>query len=196
VILRNACSNSSFVLSASTSRAISMKRFDCSGSSRGGLGLRGIGQYLKSGGFWRINPRRSFSECAKRIGASRTFIDSIVATKSSKELHKRSLSVLVTMCAKPMRRFGAASVWLQHEGKCTRSKTFQFVFILLSIPLFKASHFLFKRAYALQSRKLRLLCGEDLFLECYDRPLRMAASLMSFSPFAISSMALNALKPA
>jgi hypothetical protein len=38
----NALSNSSLEPSASTSRAISMKRFDCSGSSRGGLGLRGI----------------------------------------------------------------------------------------------------------------------------------------------------------
>src|SRR5205814_8588649 len=40
--LPNARSNSSLVASAPISRAISMKRFDCSGSSGASFGLRGI----------------------------------------------------------------------------------------------------------------------------------------------------------
>ena len=68
-----------------------------------------------------------------------------------------------------------------------------FVSILHSSACFKASHFFFRFAYAIQQRRLRLLCSEDLLLEVYDRPLRMAASLMSFKALAISNMVLKAL---
>lgn len=64
--LRNALIKSSSVPSASTSRARSMKRFDCSGSSGGGLGLRGMGLFHSSmkgsrncrGSLGKLRPRR------------------------------------------------------------------------------------------------------------------------------------------
>jgi hypothetical protein len=75
------------------------------------------------------------------------------------------------MCAYPMRRFGAASIWLQHVGERSRPQIFQLVFLLLSIPCFKISHFFFKLAYALNQIQLRRLCREDFFLKFYSYPV-------------------------
>jgi len=71
-----------------------------------------------------------------------------------------------------MRWFSTACLWFQYKSKCTRMDLLEFIFLLLSIPCFKASHFFFKRTYALQQRELlRLgrecirLGGEDYSLE-------------------------------
>ena len=68
-----------------------------------------------------------------------------------------------------MRRFSIGCLWLQGISKGIPSEVGQSIPLLLSFPLFKASHFFFKVVYALNQRRLRLLCGEDAFLKFYNR---------------------------
>jgi hypothetical protein len=81
----------------------------------------------------------------------------------------RILAVTVALCTKPMRWFAGLGTVLSHANESALPNVFQFVFLLLSIPSFKASHFFFKLAYSLNQLRLRDLCGEDLFLQFYDR---------------------------
>ncbi len=69
VSFRKALSNSSSVPSAPTSRAISMKRFGCSGSSGGGEGLRGMSCHSSMKG--RRNCRGSIGKLRRRRLRSR-----------------------------------------------------------------------------------------------------------------------------
>src|SRR2546430_498482 len=68
-----------------------------------------------------------------------------------------------------MRRFSACFVSLHGVSKRSTTVIGQLVPLLLSFPCFKASHFFFKLAYALNQRRLRRLCGEEFFLQFYDR---------------------------
>jgi hypothetical protein len=68
-----------------------------------------------------------------------------------------------------MHWFGALYLRLHGINNGPGSESLHFIFDTLGIPLFKASHFFFKLSYALNQRRLRLLCGEDLFLKFYDR---------------------------
>ena len=68
-----------------------------------------------------------------------------------------------------MRRFSICCLWLQRISKRIPSKIGQSIPLLLSFPIFKASHFCFKFVYALNQRRLRLLCGKDFFLKFYNR---------------------------
>ena len=70
-----------------------------------------------------------------------------------------------------MRWCGAARLWLQHISESIPSKGLQLIILLLSFPLFEASHLFFKGAYLLNQFKLRRLGGENLFLKLYDNPL-------------------------
>ena len=106
-------------------------------------------------------------------------------------------AVAIAVYTYPMRWFGAASVWLQHVGKRTPSQTFQFVTLFLSFPFFKISHFFFKRAYALNQRKIVPLVRKGFLLKVYDRPVasgRVVGYLAE--PSAISNMVLKVLRPA
>ncbi len=85
------------------------------------------------------------------------------------ELYYGYLLVSKTVWAYPMRGCGAASLWFQHIGERAPSDALHFIFLFLSLPFFEASHFCFKRSYTLNQRRLRLLCGEDFFLEFYNR---------------------------
>jgi hypothetical protein len=84
-------------------------------------------------------------------------------------LEDRFPSVLITLCAYQMRWLGSASLFLNRVGKACGVDFLQAIFFFLSVPFFKASHLFFKGAYALQQRRLRLLCGDDFFLKVYDR---------------------------
>ena len=86
-------------------------------------------------------------------------------------LQNRFLIVLIACCAKPMRFFGRLYFRLQRVHECPRNYFLKFISLLFSIPSFKASNFFFKKAYALQQRRLRNLCSEDFFLQFYDRPV-------------------------
>lgn len=83
-------------------------------------------------------------------------------------LQDRFLSILVACCAYQMRWLGAASVFFNRIGEILRVDFLKVIFFFLSLPFFKASHLFFKIAYALNQRRLRLLCGEDFFLKFYD----------------------------
>jgi hypothetical protein len=86
-------------------------------------------------------------------------------------MQDRALPMLVAFCTNEMRRFGRAHARLQFIEKNARWQFLQFVALLCTFPCFKASHFFFKLAYALNQRRLRLLCGENFFLKFYDRPV-------------------------
>src|SRR5260221_158609 len=79
------------------------------------------------------------------------------------------LVITVAFCTYPMQRLGAASTWFQHKRVNSKSKMMQIVFLFLSFPCFKISHFFFMIAYTINQRRLRLLCGENFFLKFYDR---------------------------
>ena len=93
----------------------------------------------------------------------RAYVDEISSTSAAAWLEKRLLAVRVALWAKPMRWFGAACVWLQHVSHGPFPDAFKFVFLLLSTPCFEASQFCFKRAYAIQLRRLRLAGLNGLF---------------------------------
>ncbi len=104
------------------------------------------------------------------IRAGRTFIRR-TAPRAGAGLHYGFSTIFVTVCTKPMRWFGAAHFWFKHVSDCAPNDVLKLVFLLLSIPCFKASHFFFKLAYAVQQSQLRLVCRKDFFLKFYDRPI-------------------------
>lgn len=78
---------------------------------------------------------------------------------------------------------GSLGLWLQEIGEGPRPDFLKFVALLLALPCFKASNFLFQLAYAAQQRRLRLLGresvllgGEDHSLEFEDLPLNFHRS--------------------
>jgi len=81
------------------------------------------------------------------------------------------MTVLVAVCTYAMDWLSVCCLLLQKVSERSSTKVGQLVPLLLSFPCFKASHFFFKIAYALNQRKLRLLCGEDFFLKVYDSPV-------------------------
>jgi hypothetical protein len=102
----------------------------------------------------------------------RAFKDFLVASgNASGKLQYRFEAALITGCTYAMKFFGRLSVRFQNvsERWAATHRGLQFIALLLNIPCFKASHFFFKVAYAIQQRRLRLACGEDLFLKFYDR---------------------------
>ena len=60
-------------------------------------------------------------------------------------------------------------VWLQRVSERVPSEIGKLIAFFLSVPFFKASHMCFKFAYTFNQRRLFLLCGEDFFLQFYDR---------------------------
>lgn len=69
-----------------------------------------------------------------------------------------------------MRMFGRLHTFFQSVSECSIISDFgKFVSLFLCVPCFKASHFFFKLAYALNQRYLLFLGGEDLSLKVYDR---------------------------
>ena len=109
-------SNSSREPSAPTSRAISMKRLDCAGSSRGGLGLRGINlseaplvEPLDSSPIKRLGGRQEATMAGQaKVSHSLTFFKERLLNNLSRS------SVAKAMCTNPMRWFASADLWLQH----------------------------------------------------------------------------------
>src|SRR5947209_4973919 len=86
-------------------------------------------------------------------------------------LQCRLMIMLVAICTYPMRWFGAAHSWLQHISERTPSQVLKLIILLFTFPCFKASHFFFKLAHALQTHRLRIACGEDFFLKFYDHSI-------------------------
>jgi hypothetical protein len=70
--------------------------------------------------------------------------------------NERLLAFCEAVWTQPMRWFGAAFIWFQHVGNRAGPDWLKLIIILLGIPLFQASHFCFKRAYAITLRRIRL----------------------------------------
>ena len=84
-------------------------------------------------------------------------VDRCAASRLRRKLHERFLAICVACCAKPMRSFGALSLWFGRIGNRARPKVLQFIFFGLSIPCFHASNLFFKLAYAFGAHRLRLI---------------------------------------
>lgn len=76
--------------------------------------------------------------------------------------------VFVAVCTYLMRKFGRLHAVLQSVAERPVPFVVKFVAILLTFPVFEVSHFFFKLAYSCNQRRLRLMCGEDMFLKLYD----------------------------
>ena len=85
-----------------------------------------------------------------------------------RRLEKRFFIVLIAICAKHMKWFASFHAWLHGISKNARTDFGKLVALLFCIPCFQASHFFFKAAYALQQRRLRMLCGKEFFAEFYS----------------------------
>ena len=74
-------------------------------------------------------------------------------------LEDAALALLITVCTNVMRWFTALHFRLQRVGKrlMEAGNLLEFIPLLLSTPVFQASHFLFKLAYCFQQRKQLLL---------------------------------------
>lgn len=70
-----------------------------------------------------------------------------------------------------MDMFNAGFFILQRINQRSESPILKYVALLLCVPCFKGSHFCFKIVYAINQRRLRRLCGENFFLQFYDRPV-------------------------
>src|SRR5579872_2981923 len=120
---------------------------------------------------WQLVPR--WLQAAGKLAlAFRAPIDKPASNSFTCRLEKRLLALRKTCWAKPMRWFGSACIWLQHEGNTSKPGLFQFVVFRLSIPCGQASHFCFKRAYRIQLLRVRLTCldsrgqsAQDSFLQ-------------------------------
>jgi len=88
-----------------------------------------------------------------------------------RRLEKRLLVVLVAICTKHMEWFASFHAFFQRIGENARTDFGELVALLICVPCFQTSHFFFKIAYLINQRRLRRLCGENLFLEFYDRPV-------------------------
>jgi len=72
-------------------------------------------------------------------------------------IEDRLSSILVALCAYPMRWFGAAATRLQSIQKSSLPWGYQLVALFLFFPCFYASDFFFKIAYLLNHRRLMRL---------------------------------------
>lgn len=79
------------------------------------------------------------------------------------------MSLLIASGTYAMNWFSTCFRFLQFISESAPSKVLKIIALLLSFPCFKASHFFFKIVYSLNQRRLRSLCGEDVFLKFYDR---------------------------
>jgi len=70
-----------------------------------------------------------------------------------------------------MHRFSAAHRFLYGIANDSRSDLYKLIALLVCFPTFKLSHASFKLAYRLNQIRLRRLCGENFFLQFYDRPV-------------------------
>ena len=84
-------------------------------------------------------------------------------------LENRFHAILVAICTQGMAGFAMCFRLFQHVSDHSGNKLYKAIALLLSVPCFRASHFFFKLAYALNQRHLLRLCGEDFFLKFYDR---------------------------
>lgn len=111
-------------------------------------------------------------ECARvECGAAFVALPCQNSILSTKIMQDRSLAMLETSCAGIMRGFTLLHAVLYAHHKRSRWQLSQLIALLLMIPCFIASNFLFKRAYSLNQRRLLHLCGQDFFLKFYDRPV-------------------------
>jgi hypothetical protein len=70
-----------------------------------------------------------------------------------------------------MRWFGAAFLFFKHVGDVVPGSALKLVFLLLGIPCFEISHLCFKRAYAIQLRRIRLASSDTVVQGVEDRLL-------------------------
>ncbi len=61
-------------------------------------------------------------------------------------MQKRFLAFREACWTKPMGWFGTTGLWLQHKGNGPVPDWLKLIVLLLSVPIFEASHFCFKRA--------------------------------------------------
>ena len=81
----------------------------------------------------------------------------------------RLKSHFIACSTKLMLWFSVCHIGLQRIGDHPGPKLNKLVALLVCLPCFKASHFIFKVVYTLQQRKLLRLCREDFLLEIYNR---------------------------
>jgi hypothetical protein len=84
-------------------------------------------------------------------------------------LEIRLLAISATVCTDAVKWFSMAHRVLYRKSKNPGGDLGKFVALLVSFPIFQASHFFFKIAYRINQRRLRLLRGEDFFLKFYNR---------------------------
>ena len=106
------------------------------------------------------------------------------------------MPIVVAVCTNTMKGLAIAHRFFYGISERSTTVVGKLIPLLLCVPCFKAHNFLFKIAYSLNQRRLRFLCGEDFSLSSITAEYRAEASLMSFKPFAMSSMTLKELRPA
>jgi hypothetical protein len=149
----NARSAPASVSSALASRAASMKRFDCSGSS----GLRRLFSIV----IWPVRVCFSGINAILAIGASPISADALF---KSSVLQSYYFAVLVALCAGPMWGFGAAFSFFENISIRSVPHVAKFISLFFSLPCLKASYFFFQRAYAIQQFRLTLLGNQCALL--------------------------------
>lgn len=79
-------------------------------------------------------------------------------------LQIRFLAVGSAIGAYVVWRLAVIHRWLQRESDNASTDIGKLIPLLISFPVFKTSHFLFKVTYTINKRRLRFLCKEDFFL--------------------------------
>src|SRR5690348_4426394 len=92
---------------------------------------------------------------------------------STSIIEKFLLAFCEAVWTQPMRWFGTTFIWLQHIGHRASADWLKFVVLLLGIPIFEASHFCFKRAYAISLRRMHLASLDGLIESLKDDTLKL-----------------------
>lgn len=116
---------------------------------------------------------RAATSRTNSAGTRRTLIDAVKPRAFTRCLKYRLLAILVAMWTKPMRWFGTAHGWFKHVSDGSRSNGLKLVILLLALPCFKASHFCFKVAYALNLHRIRFIAGEHASLPFKNEGLKL-----------------------
>lgn len=135
---------------------------------------------------WKILsvPRRSAApESSLNLGLARGHRADVVRHASAipRKLKDRGLAVLEAVCAKIMRGFARAHFFLRSEHKRPVSRGYQLVALLLSVPVFHCSNLAFKFLYALNHRRLRLMCLEQGLVGIEDDLIKLDSLPLNLS---------------
>ena len=96
-------------------------------------------------------------------------------------LENARFAFLEALWAKPMRLLAVLHAYLRSKSERAVTNIGKFILLLLCRPVFKAHDFCFQRLFALNDRRIRILCGRKGLLGFEDAALNIDHSAINAS---------------